>query len=85
MSNVPQTYVTTIPITDDTYRVASIGVNIRQARKECGLSQRQLAELLGYQSSTAISLIEDGKRHVSAQKLLNIAHITNKEIGWFYE
>lgn len=65
----------------------SIGVSIRQAREECGLSQKELSEMLGFESGTALSLIESDKRSVDAKKLWKISLITGVSIqslfhGW---
>ncbi len=42
-----------------------IGNKIKEARESEGLSQMELAKHLGYESATAISLIEAGERKVS--------------------
>ncbi len=44
-----------------------IGSKIKDARQEANMSQKQLAELVGFDSSTAISLIEAGQRKVSIE------------------
>jgi len=54
----------------------SIGVGIRKAREECGLSQKELAEMLGFESGTALSLIEGDKRNISGKQLYRISGIT---------
>ncbi len=64
-------------------RYEFIGNNIREARELAGLSQRQLAEKLGYESSTTISYIESGERKVSIVDLEKIAHILDKDIRYF--
>lgn len=46
-----------------------IGSKIVRARKECGLSQIELAKLIGFRSGTAISLIESNKRSIDAIRL----------------
>ena len=37
-----------------------IGKKLREAREKAGLSQAQLAKEMGYESATAVSLIEAG-------------------------
>lgn len=60
-----------------------IGKRIREAREASGLSQRDLAEKLGYESATAISYIESGERKVSVVDLEKIAAILHKDIRYF--
>ncbi len=60
-----------------------IGANIRKARELSGLSQRQLAEKLGYESSTTVSYIESGERKVSIVDLEKIAHMLDRDIRYF--
>lgn len=64
-------------------RYEFIGKNIRKARELVSLSQRQLAEKLGYESSTTISYIESGERKVSIVDLEKIAHILDRDIRYF--
>ncbi len=58
-----------------------IGSRIEQARKREGLTQGQLAEELGYQSPTAISLIEAGKRMIKIAELERIAQILHIDLN----
>ncbi|MBI2612802.1 helix-turn-helix transcriptional regulator [Candidatus Kaiserbacteria bacterium] len=60
-----------------------IGQRIREARETAHLSQRELAEKLGYESATAISYIESGERKVSVVDLEQIATILDKDIRYF--
>jgi transcriptional regulator with XRE-family HTH domain len=62
--------------------VPEIGSKIISARKECGLSQKELGKLLGI-SGIGISLYENNKRKVSATKLWQISQITNLTITHF--
>ncbi len=55
-------------------RYQKIGQRIREAREGANLSQKDLAEKLGFGSSTAISLIEMGDRRVSVEDLEKIAN-----------
>lgn len=54
-----------------------IGQKVKQLREKNNLSQKDLAEKLGYQSDTAIHLIEKGKRSLSVEKLKELAEIFN--------
>ena len=54
-------------------RANTMGGRIRAAREARAMSQQQLADSLGFKSSTAISLIENGERGVDASLLAHIA------------
>ena len=58
---------------EDTY--PQIGKRIKDAREKEGLSQKSLAEAVGFESATAISLIESGERRVSIEDLDKIGMI----------
>jgi transcriptional regulator with XRE-family HTH domain len=58
---------------DELYK--RIGAKIRDAREKAKLSQRALAEAVGYETSTAISLIESGDRRVAIDDLDKIAKV----------
>ncbi len=60
-----------------------IGKKIREAREAAGLSQKDLAEKLKYESSTAVSYIESGDRKVSVVDLDTIARLLDKDIRYF--
>ncbi len=64
-------------------RYKFIGSQIRAAREEMSMSQKVLAEALGYESATAISLMESGERKVKIEDLEKIADILQKNIGYF--
>ncbi|HDY68413.1 MAG TPA: XRE family transcriptional regulator [Candidatus Scalindua sp.] len=49
------------------------GYIIQKMRKECGLSQKELAQKIGLKSGTAICLWEANKRQVSAVQLWQVA------------
>ena len=61
---------------------AVLGNRIRQARKDAGLSQVRLAQLLNTTQS-AISLYEAGQRAVGIDMLLNVAGILNRPLHYF--
>ena len=59
--------------TNETNKYKEIGKRIQLAREKMGLTQEQLAKLIGYQTATAISFIESGERKVKAGELEKIA------------
>jgi transcriptional regulator with XRE-family HTH domain len=63
----------------------ALGKRIRAAREACGLSQKELAGLIGLTSATAVSLYEADQRDPSALILWRIAHATRKPIAFFYQ
>ncbi|MFA5228814.1 MAG: helix-turn-helix transcriptional regulator [Candidatus Paceibacterota bacterium] len=60
-----------------------IGSKIREARQEANMSQKDLAKSIGFDSSTAISLIEAGQRKISIEDLEKICKILQKDIKFF--
>lgn len=63
--------------------VPEVGSKVKSAREECGLSQTELALLLGYKSATAISLMESNKRGIKITTLWKIAQVTNLLVTYF--
>lgn len=63
--------------------IENIGVRIRVAREERSLSQLDLAKALGFQSATAVSLIESGERKVTAGILQNLSQALHRDIKYF--
>ncbi len=68
----------------DNARNAFIGEKIREAREAAEKSQQELAGALGFESATAISLIESGERKVKAEDLEKIADFFARDIGFFF-
>lgn len=66
-------------------RFKEIGSNIREARKEAGMSQQELAKEVGFDSTTAISLLEVGERRVTIDSLEKIADVLGKSLDFFLE
>ena len=60
-----------------------MGSRIRAARDEMGMSQSQLAAALGFQSATAISLIENGERNVTSALLQRIGEVLHRSMNYF--
>jgi len=67
--------------TEDKY--IKIGSRIKESRDEVGMSQLELAKALGFDSATAISLIEAGERRISVELLETVASIFHKDIKFF--
>lgn len=64
-------------IREDKY--IEVGKRIAELRKIAEMTQQQLAEAVGYETSTAISLIESGKRRIQLIELSDLAkhlHVT---------
>lgn len=61
----------------------TIGSLIRSAREDAGMSQMDLAKALGFESGTAISLIESNERKVTVENLELIAKILHRDIKYF--
>ena len=60
-----------------------IGSQIKIAREGSGMSQIDLARVLGFESATAISLVEAGERKITADNLNKIAEVLNHDIYFF--
>jgi transcriptional regulator with XRE-family HTH domain len=60
-----------------------IGSKIKEAREAAAISQMDLATAIGFESATAISLLEAGKRQVSISGLEKIAKFLNRDIKFF--
>lgn len=61
-----------------------IGLRIRRAREEAGLTQQELGRIWGGKSHAAISDIERGATKASASALSELAHLLGKQITDFY-
>src|SRR5215210_7330935 len=61
-----------------------VGLRLRQHRQRVGLSQTQVAALLG-QSLSAISMWEQGNRELKYDKLLRLASLYGVSVGDFFE
>lgn len=60
---------------------STIAVRIRTAREQAGLSQGQVAKMLGLQRPS-VSEMEAGRRKVSAEELSQLANIYHVSISW---
>jgi len=60
-----------------------VGGNVRRAREQAGLNQREFAERLDVEPPQ-VSLWENGRKQPEAQSLMKIASATGHDYGWFY-
>jgi len=60
-----------------------IGAKIKLERNAQGMSQAKLAEEIGFESAVAISLIENGERTITIEKLEKIGEVLHKDIKYF--
>ena len=56
--------------------------NIKRLRKEKGISQAELANMVGYADTTMISHIENGKIDLTRSKIVEIANALNVAPGY---
>lgn len=63
---------------------AEIGCRVREARREYGLTQEELANDVGVDSKH-ISRIENGRKQGSLQLIKRISEVTGKPLSFFYE
>ena len=68
---------------NETDKYKLIGAQIREARQKKGMSQKVLAEAVGFDSATSISLIESGERKISVVDLEKTAEVLNEELSFF--
>ena len=68
---------------DDTIDWKAIGARIREARKELGLTQEELAEKLGVQRTMVVKLEQGKFTDISLSLLLGLSRTSNKAIDWF--
>ena len=60
----------------------TVGQRIRSAREKASLTQSELATKLGYNSPTAISLIEADERSVKVEMLYKIALVLHQDVDY---
>lgn len=60
---------------------SSLAARLREARKMAGLSQGQVAKLLGWHRPT-VSELEAGNRRLSAEELSRFAEIYDVTVSW---
>ena len=59
-----------------------IGIKIKRQREKLGMSQQELADLVGYKSRSAINKIELGKNGVSEKRLASYSKALRVPIGY---
>lgn len=64
--------------------IAVIGRNLREARRQRDLSQKDVALLLG-RNQAFVSRCESGFRRITVEELINFANIYNKSIEEFID
>lgn len=69
------------PIRDDDSDWRALGERLRESREYLGLSQQEVADLLGL-SRPAITHIEAGKRKVSTLELRELARLYRRPFEW---
>ena len=60
-----------------------LGIRIRALRKQCKLTQGELAEALSFNDRQTVSSIETGGRRITAEELLRLAEILNIPLDHF--
>lgn len=68
-------------ISEDLYKL--IGERVKSARESAKMSQKELAEKIGFETATALSLIETGDRKISVEVLQKIADILHYDLNYF--
>lgn len=61
-----------------------VGNKIRTRREELGLSQEQLATLIGYKTRGAVSKLENGDREISFKKMMEISKALQVDEKYFW-
>lgn len=68
---------------DEKQKYKLIGARIKEIRQEKGISQKDLATEVGFDSATSISLIESGDRKISIVDLEKTAQFLNEDLNSF--
>ncbi|GAA3411230.1 helix-turn-helix transcriptional regulator [Paenibacillus hodogayensis] len=61
-----------------------MNTRLRNARRAKGLTQEEMAKLLGYQSKSGYSMIETGRNRPPLPVALRIAQIVDQEVGQLF-
>ena len=62
-----------------------IGAKIREQRKKLGISQQELAEIVGYKGKDSISRIESGDVNIPMDKMVEITKALRMQISEFFD
>jgi transcriptional regulator with XRE-family HTH domain len=68
-------------MTDGTHEKAAVAARLRMAREQAGLSQAQVAKMLGLHRPS-VSEAEAGRRRVTADELTRMAEMYGVDIAW---
>lgn len=68
----------------DSDKRKKLGIAIASARAKAGLTQTQLADVLGYTNPSYLSRIENGKQAPSLPTLFTIAEACDTRIMYFF-
>lgn len=60
----------------------TIGDRLKERREGLGMSQRALAQALGLESQSGISMLERGDRGVNSELLLKLANVLSCDPAW---
>lgn len=63
-------------------KTPTIGDRIKARRKELGMTQDELARIMGFDGKSNISLIEHGRIEVSVSKLVILANALNTNVNY---
>lgn len=69
------------PVRDDEREWRALGERLRESREYLGLSQQEVADLLGL-SRPAVTHMEAGKRKVSTLELRELARLYRRPYDW---
>lgn len=60
----------------------NIGKRIRLKREELGITQEELAKLLGYKNKSTIAKIENGTNDITQSKVVEFAHALHTTVAY---
>ena len=67
----------------DNFDPVVIGAKIKEIRLKAGAPQLDVAKILGFQSATALSLVESGQRSISLENLTKFAKHFHVNLDFF--
>ena len=62
--------------------MTDIGKRIRIKREELGITQEELAKLLGYKNKSTIAKIENGTNDITQSKVVDFAHVLHTTVAY---
>ncbi len=60
----------------------AMGKRVKDKREEVGISQEELARMLGYKNKASISRIESGKNEIPQSRMQDFANALNTDISY---